>query len=309
MKILEKREYFERIDNFLSTKNDSELEQFLKQNIDSAVKYRVIQILKKRNNEREKEYAKVKDLAMQVVTGKSRISRLNPEEERARIAGGRTNVEAAIIIGRSIGASKGDEPASWIVIAQKQEKILEDWAKSETKKGNKIWFDYDEDLAKKHEFIDKGKEAEVFFNGSYVIKSIKYNVSNSQLTPMDFLDNRITLHNYIFQDTKYELLGFTRKGKTFNFIVKQPFIKKGSDLTQNEIDKALKKEFDMKIQDSGRRDFFNGDYLLKDIHLKNAIRDADGNIFFIDTQLALRTKKDGGQRRYLNLKIAGLQNK
>jgi hypothetical protein len=310
MKILKKNEYFERIDVFLSAKTDSELEQFLIQNIDSAVKYRVIQILKKRNNEREKEYIKVKDFTMQVFTGKSEIRRLNRKEERARIAGGRTNVEASIILGRKIGTSEGDESTSGTGIAQKQEKILEDWAKLESENGNPIWFDYDEDLVNKYKFIDKGSEAEVFFNGSYVLKSISYNASayNSDSTPMDFLDNRIALHNHVFPDTKYELLGFTKKKGVFQFILSQPFIKKGSDLTQNEIDEELKKEFDMNILDSGRRNFFNDDYLLNDIHLKNAIRDADGNIFFIDTQLALRTKKDGGKRQYTNLKIVKLKD-
>jgi hypothetical protein len=100
------------------------------------------------------------------------------------------------------------------------------------------------------------------------------------------------------------LLGFTRKKGVFHFILKQPFIQKGSDLTRDEVDEELKKEFDMKVHDSGRRDFFSNDYLLKDIHLKNAIRGIDGNIFFIDTQLALRTKKDGGKRHYNNFRIS-----
>lgn len=54
-------------------------------------------------------------------------------------------------------------------------------------------------------------EAQVFFdkdNNKYVIKAVGYDFAERKV-PIDFLD-RIAIHNTLFPDTKYELIGFTK---------------------------------------------------------------------------------------------------
>ncbi|MDR0547381.1 MAG: hypothetical protein LBG77_07350 [Dysgonamonadaceae bacterium] len=59
-------------------------------------------------------------------------------------------------------------------------------------------------------------EAEIYEDEdkSFIRKVFHYLNSD---TPLEFLDDRISLHNALFPDTKYELLGFTRTIKGFAF--------------------------------------------------------------------------------------------
>ena len=48
------------------------------------------------------EYDQLSELEQRVITGKASIARLDKDEEQGRIAGGRRNVEATIVLGASL---------------------------------------------------------------------------------------------------------------------------------------------------------------------------------------------------------------
>ncbi len=162
------------------------------------------------------DYGRVKEIADGIVSGTSRIVRLNECEERGRILGGQRNVEASLIAGASEGADSeglGEDSA-----LQRSEEALEAYAKHEG-----IWFDFQDDLNDKFPLVAEGFEAYVYkqLDEPYVIKAARF----ADSTPLESLDDRISLFNYLFPETAYQLEGFTRdSGGNFRFVLRQPFI-------------------------------------------------------------------------------------
>ena len=75
------------------------------------------------------------------------------------------------------------------------------------KHGTKLWYsESDIDDIKKQSIAQAGgAEADMYFMPmGNVIKIVEH-----YGTPLEFLDDRISLYNYLFPETKYELLGFT----------------------------------------------------------------------------------------------------
>ena len=97
--------------------------------------------------------------------------------EEGKALGGLRNVEATEILRRSKSAS-GEE----------QEKTLVEYAKERG-----CLFSL-EGIKKHFKYLDKGGESEVYLDkgGKYVLKITSYFMSD---TPLQFLTNRITLHN------------------------------------------------------------------------------------------------------------------
>ena len=168
-------------------------------------------------------FQKIKKDAKSIIEGKSFFNRLSLSEEQGRIAGGRRNVEASIVVAESKGAGTEAEQS------KQQEQDLEIYAKKEG-----IWFPDYEIFG---EEIDRGSEAKVYYNGEgYVIKVIDLYYSKD---PQDFLD-RITLTNSVFPESKLELFGFSRK-EDFLGIVKQKYVVAERTATQKEIKDELQK--------------------------------------------------------------------
>jgi len=177
--------------------------------------------------EGEIDYEQLKEITGRITSGNATITRLNKEEEQGRSRGGRTAVEATILLAADERANSQafSEQESW-QIAEHQEKVLKEYAKHK-----KIWLK-EEDIQKQSTNRElNGAESHVYsFNVDgerYVIKVVDYHVMNE--TPQDFIDNRISLHNHLFEETPYELIGFTENEDGFAFVVKQPYIQ-GSEL-------------------------------------------------------------------------------
>ena len=140
-------------------------------------------------------------------------------EEQGRTKGGRRNVEASLLLSANERANSKEQGSN---VREKQEDLLKAYAIE-----NSIWFT--EDSFSDNDFIDEGTESKVYTSpkDKYVRKTINY--KRYSKTPQEFLDNRISLHNYLFPETNYELIGFTEVEdftgkKTFAFVVEQPFI-------------------------------------------------------------------------------------
>jgi hypothetical protein len=178
------------------------------------------------NNEGGINYVEFERTADAIEQGVAYIDRLSLAEERGRTKGGRKNVEASILLGRAYSAKQniisaesgksGTEAENATRI--EQERLLETWARERG-----VFEEWDV-ATRRIPYSMIGTESRVYVGSTQntVTKiTMPYMFSN---TPLSFLDNRIALHNYLFPETAYKLIGLTRKNKMIAFILEQPVI-------------------------------------------------------------------------------------
>lgn len=240
------------------------------------------------------KYQKIKDYAEKVIRGEKHIERLSSKEEQGRLLGGRANVEASLLIGRYAISDKSeiDEISKKVDL---QEKELEDYAKE-----NNLWIDQKE--IEKWERLGGGEEASVYPSKTGYVKKI-YDYKLFSFSPLEFIDNRISLHNFLFKETAYELIGFTKnKDRGFQFVVEQPYI----DLSENTPVKNVKEEMEKRgFKDMDGNSYYNDNYIIDDLHHKNVLTSKSGKLYFIDTVPYLNEEGEGygGKRKYNSIKF------
>ena len=165
----------------------------------------------------------IKHYAQQIETGKNLLKRLSPEMERSRAKVGRRLIEATIVSGRGKTSSTEFSEGR----RERQEQRLENYAKEEG-----IWLpDY---ATRFGEYLDRGEEQVVYYDGSgYVHKANNLWFHDDDITT--FFD-RLAMHENLFPDTAYQLIGFARDKKdNFQVITKQPFVVTMRKLSKPEI--------------------------------------------------------------------------
>lgn len=132
-------------------------------------------------------------------------------------------------------------------------------------------------------FIARGAEQRVFLDKDtrYVIK---LNDSVFYQYWLDYFHN-LLIHNFLFPQTAYELLGFYIEQKVLHAVVKQPFI----EITE-PTNPLLVKEFLVSngFQVKKNNDYYNSEVgvILEDLHDENVLTNK-GALFFIDTAFYL----------------------
>jgi hypothetical protein len=265
------------------------------------------------NGKKGIDYDKIADVARRIIEGTATITRLNPKEEQGRCKAGRIHVESSILLGadRRANCEKFSKKETYL-IAERQEKLLKKYAKK-----RKIWFNEKNIAGNALRRLPDGMESHIYLeqDGKHVIKVMNYFVMDE--LPENYLDNRISLHNYLFEDTKYELFGFTENEDGFAFIVRQPYIQgieleaetKEEDVQQCErLNRFMKNTFDMDY--TGGNTYYNSNYVIDDLHLNNVLEDRNGNFYFIDTVPSLNVTEDnlGGVREYLDFTITMIES-
>lgn len=262
------------------------------------------------NNKGELDYGSVKDIARRIGSGELEITRLAPREEQGRNAGGRRNVEASLIAGaearamRGASSGSGQDRKARIEVNRKIEAQLEKYARHEN-----FWFDY-EDFTNKYPYLAKGEEARIFEaeDKAFVYKAVNYSYFDPKYSPLDFIDERISLFNYLFPETKYELIGFTRDSQgNFRFILKQPFIIKHKTPTPRKVSELMKSILGEDSQLTSEQ-FANREHHVSDLHLGNVIQDKHGNIFVIDALTELTPERLGGSGQYKDFDVKKSNN-
>lgn len=127
-------------------------------------------------------------------------------------------------------------------------------------------------------YISEGAEQKVYrFDGEFVIKL------NDSIFYESWLDyfNNLLIHNYFFESTQYQLLGFKVINQKLFAVVKQKFIVATEEVNLNLVKKHL--EF------NGFKNIRNNDYLnedlgliFEDLHDENIISN-NGILYFINT--------------------------
>jgi hypothetical protein len=139
---------------------------------------------------------------------------------------------------------------------------------------NNLWFSKF-DASK---YISEGAEQKVYLMNSFQV--FKLNDSIYFTSWLDYLHN-LLLHNFFFEDTSYELIGFTSLNKTLYSVVKQNYIQ----ITE-PTNLSVVKQF---LEANGFLNIRNHDYLnpnlgiiLEDLHDENVLVN-NGIYYFIDT--------------------------
>ena len=233
--------------------------------------------LQKLNNEQIKEYAK------KITDGEAFLQRLSPVEEQGRNRGGSKLVELSLYLEQSDAYSRQTSGlANWA-------RENGHWVELEKIRSNPAYEQVTEPTAESLVFIDRVRNT--------VIKVV--NTEALDNAPMrDFIDQRIVIHNHLFLETAYSLVGITEptKGGTRpSLILEQPFIEAAEPLSKEAIKLYMES---IGFTHLGGNEYSTGQrYILTDISPSNVIQGNDGNIYIIDPSIILReAEHDTGGR-------------
>ena len=159
-----------------------------------------------------------------------------------------------------------------------QTKELIDFANS-----NNLWIS----LSKLNvEFLSKGGENEVYTGNkdNIVIKLNNFEYAGDDLENF-FI--RINAHNKLFGNVPYQMIGFAYNSqKEFCAVLIQPYILAEREATEDEIATYMKAlGFEMDYYD----EYHNSEYEVFDVVPNNVLYGIDGDLYFIDTQIRIRS--------------------
>lgn len=157
------------------------------------------------------------------------------------------------------------------IIKKEQAKCLENYSKK-----NNLWV---ADLPTEDRYLTRGGEARIYLHEDGM-NVIKLNDSVYYATWLEFF-NSILLHNLIFENTSYILLGLTKQDDVLYAVLQQPFITSDAQAELEDIKKLL--EFNG-FNNTKRNDYLHKDLglILEDMHDENIIVNSE-TLFFIDT--------------------------
>lgn len=134
-------------------------------------------------------------------------------------------------------------------------------------------------------YMDKGGENEVFHDG----KASVFKLNNFEYAGDD-LENffiRIAAHNKFFSNVSYQMIGFSYNSQQeFCAVLIQPYILAEREASEDEIATYMQAlGFEMDYYD----EYHNKDYEVFDAVPNNVLYGIDGDLYFIDTQIRLRS--------------------
>lgn len=159
-----------------------------------------------------------------------------------------------------------------------QTKELIDFANS-----NNLWIS----LSKLNvEFLSKGGENEVYTGNkdNIVIKLNNFEYAGDDLENF-FI--RINAHNKLFGNVPYQMIGFAYNSQQeFCAVLIQPYILAEREATEDEIAAYMEAlGFEMDYYD----EYHNSEYEVFDVVPNNVLYGIDGDLYFIDTQIRIRS--------------------
>lgn len=125
------------------------------------------------------------------------------------------------------------------------------------------------------------------------------NLVNSKNLPELF--KRIDLHNELFPQTKYELVGFTGfgNGGVIYPIYKQEYIDNAEFATPEEIGNYMQA---LGFNKTGEAEYSNGDVTISDLRPRNVLKDAEGDVYVIDADFKrnIPTSKENNPAQFVS---------
>ena len=128
-------------------------------------------------------------------------------------------------------------------------------------------------------YLTRGGEAKVYIQSDNT-HVLKLNDAIYYATWLEFL-NSILLHNLLFENTLYNLLGFVKVDDILYSVLEQPFIVTDAQAELDDIKKFL--EFN-EFENTGRNDYIQRKLglILEDMHDENVLVNSE-TLFFIDS--------------------------
>jgi hypothetical protein len=145
-----------------------------------------------------------------------------------------------------------------------------------------IWLD---NLPIGSEYLTKGGESKIYLAPDR-LNVIKVNDAIYYATWDEYL-NSLLLHNLLFPNTAYSLIGFIKIDNGLSAVLQQPFIE-GKQAQLDDIRELLSYNG---FENTKRQDYYNGEFglVLEDMHDENVIA-KDDLLFFIDTVFYIMKK-------------------
>ena len=172
--------------------------------------------------------------------------------------------------------------------AGEQEQQVESWAKA-----NNLWYNnYQESKDGSLESVieteggllsnNSGSEAMMFYTKNPFEEGIIKAISTDHYNNLQGLLDKIILHNSIFPETAYTVLGFGKdKGGVFRIIVRQKFVR-GTEPSVKEINKFVEK---LGLEKKGGWYYTKDGKKLTDLNPKNIIKAPDGTMLVINCDI------------------------
>ena len=134
-------------------------------------------------------------------------------------------------------------------------------------------------------YMDRGGENEVFHDGN--VSVVKLNNFEYAGDDLENFFIRIAAHNKFFSNVPYQMTGFAYNSlQEFCAVLVQPYILAEREATEDEIATYMQAlGFEMDYYD----EYHNSDYEVFDAVPNNVLYGIDGDLYFIDTQIRLRT--------------------
>lgn len=134
-------------------------------------------------------------------------------------------------------------------------------------------------------YMDRGGENEVFHDGN--VSVVKLNNFEYAGDDLENFFIRITVHNKFFSNVPYQMIGFAYNSlQEFCAVLVQPYILAEREATEDEIAAYMQAlGFEMDYYD----EYHNADYEVFDAVPNNVLYGIDGDLYFIDTQIRLRS--------------------
>jgi hypothetical protein len=128
---------------------------------------------------------------------------------------------------------------------------------------------------------DGGAESALFYDAEgYVLKAVDYSIYSA--TPESFLSDRVLLHNALFPESAYEVVGYMIFEGIFRFLLRQPIIDEQPYEYEELIEYMSSLGFRYEKISPSEMGFTNECFVISDAHTGNVLKGSDGNFYFID---------------------------
>lgn len=157
------------------------------------------------------------------------------------------------------------------VVKERQIAFIEDYCDKHS-----LWYNGE---LKEERYLTRGGEAKIYLHSDNR-HVIKVNDAVYYATWLEFL-NSVLLHNIIFENTSYNLLGFLKEENTLLAVLEQSFILSDAQVELDDVRKML--EFNGFIN-TRRSDYLHRELglILEDMHDENVLVNSEV-LFFIDS--------------------------
>ena len=188
-----------------------------------------------------------------------------------------TTVRNLLVEGFGTDSTVKSEFESRAIVKEKQASFLK--ARAEE---TGIWL---EDLPIGSQYLTKGGESKIYLAPDR-LNVIKVNDAIYYATWDEYL-NSLLLHNLLFPNTAYSLIGFIKIDNGLSAVLQQPFIE-GVQAGLDDIREFLSYNG---FENTKRQDYYNSEFglVLEDMHDENVIA-TDNLLFFIDTVFYIMKK-------------------